>query len=241
MNAYSECDSIAVECNIVEYEKDIVAQTKMMVNMVYDDNTTIADHIDANTYEKLKQILVNNNSYVKTFDKYKPGVWLSLMESVVMKKSGLDDKKGIDRYFLSQAKKDEKEILEVESVQFQTDMLMGFSDEIMNLLLKSYADDFDLNVDMLNELYTVWKAGDTEKLYTIGAGDENKLTDEEIKLTEQYNKEMLTDRNIGMVEKAEQYLSDGKNVFFIVGAMHMVGEDGIVAQLTKKGYTVTRL
>lgn len=241
LNAYINSDSLAVECDIVAFEKNIAAQVETSKQLIYTDGTTITDHIDKETYEGLKKLLTDNNLYISTYDKCKPSMWESLADSLVVKKSGLDDKKGLDRFFLTQAKKDGKEILEVESVKFQMDMLAGFSDELMNLMLKSYLTDFDKQVKSLNELYTVWKAGDTDKLYNLGSEEEDKLTEKDKALADDYNKQMLTDRNKGMVDKAEKYMADGKNVFYVVGAMHMVGDDGIVKLLEAKGYTVKRL
>ena len=241
MNAYNECESIAVECDIVAFEKDLTAQIEMSTDMVYTDGTKISDHLDNEIYEGLKKILVDNKSYMSAYDTFKPAMWMSLADVIVLEKAGLDEKRGLDRYFLKKATTDKKEILEIESIEFQTQMLMGFSDELMNIMLKSYIEDLDLQAEMLSELYDSWRAGDTEKLYTIGSGEEDELTEAEKILIEDYNKQMLTDRNNGMVDKAEQYLSEGRKVFYIVGAMHMVGDDGIVEQLEAKGYTVTRL
>ena len=52
---------------------------------------------------------------------------------------------------------------------------------------------------------------------------------------------MLTDRNIGMADKAEEYLDSGKSVFFAVGAAHMVDSDGVVQLMKDRGYTVERI
>ncbi len=50
----------------------------------------------------------------------------------------------------------------------------------------------------------------------------------------------LKSRNAGMADTAAGYLESGKKVFFVVGAGHMVGPDGIPALLKKMGYTVER-
>ena len=42
-------------------------------------------------------------------------------------------------------------------------------------------------------------------------------------------------------ETADEALRAGKNVFYIVGIAHMLGEDGIVEGLRQLGYTVTQV
>jgi len=237
--AFNKSDYLAVECDIVAFQEDLVRQMESSAGLVYTDGTTIEDHIPSDTYEKVKKILTDNDLYMSVYDKMKPSVWSSLLDNLLVKKSGLNADLGIDTYLLKQAKQSKKKILEIESVEFQMDMLSNFSDEIQALMLKSYTDDFNKQVDMLKELYTNWNSGDIENLSKMSDEEDDSLTDAEKVLYEQYNKVMLTDRNVGMVTKAEQYLSEGKNTFFVVGAMHMVGDKGIVAQLKAKGYTVT--
>jgi uncharacterized protein YbaP (TraB family) len=58
---------------------------------------------------------------------------------------------------------------------------------------------------------------------------------------EAYNKIMLTDRNHGMAEKASEYLKEGKNCLFMVGAAHYGGEEGVDNLLEDMGYTVEKI
>ena len=48
---------------------------------------------------------------------------------------------------------------------------------------------------------------------------------------------LLTDRNRNMAERAQEHLERG-NAFIAVGALHLPGEDGLVALLEEAGYTV---
>lgn len=53
-------------------------------------------------------------------------------------------------------------------------------------------------------------------------------------------KKMIVDRNIRMAERAAPLLKTG-NAFIAVGALHLIGEQGLVELFRKEGYTVTRL
>ena len=242
-DAFDKSDYLAVECDIVAYEKDLKKQIKMSTDLAYTDGTTIKDHVDKDTYEKCKQLLKNNGEYMSVYDSMKPSAWMSLIDNIVVNKSGLSTSNGLDRYFLTKAKKNKKKILEVESVEFQMNMLTGFSDDTMNLLLKSYTTQtLDEQVKSIRELFFAWKAGNIDALYKIGSGSPDaSASAKEKELYEEYNKQMLTNRNNGMVTKAQQYLSENKKCFYVVGAMHMVGKDGIVEQLKAKGYDVKRI
>lgn len=79
----------------------------------------------------------------------------------------------------------------------------------------------------------MWKKGDEQTLLKIT----NSLYSDP-----EYGKVMLTDRNIGMAEKIEGYLNSNKEeeYFIVVGALHYLGEYGIIELLEDKGFTVVR-
>ncbi|MBO9597545.1 MAG: TraB/GumN family protein, partial [Cohnella sp.] len=59
-------------------------------------------------------------------------------------------------------------------------------------------------------------------------------------LFDEFDSEFLVNRNIGMVEKIDRYLSEGETgtYLFAVGSLHMVGEHGLVEELERRGYQV---
>ena len=67
------------------------------------------------------------------------------------------------------------------------------------------------------------------------------LTPEEEAAAEEFGRTLVTDRNAVMIRAADEALRAGKNVFYIVGIAHMLGEDGIVEGLRQLGYTVTQV
>ncbi len=68
-----------------------------------------------------------------------------------------------------------------------------------------------------------------------------ELTEAQREMLEDYNDKMLTQRNLGMRDKAVQWLEAGDKVFFAVGAAHLVDEGGLVELLRAGGYTVEQI
>jgi uncharacterized protein YbaP (TraB family) len=52
---------------------------------------------------------------------------------------------------------------------------------------------------------------------------------------------MLQDRNVRMADATEQFLKGKERAFVVVGAAHMVGPDGVVRILEKRGYKVEQV
>ena len=242
-NAFKECTALAVEADITAVTDDLSQAMDLTKKMMYTDGTTIKDHISDETYQKVVKLLTDNNSYMELYDYYMPWVWTSLIDNIVLQKSGLDANKGVDTVLINRAKKENKKVLEVESVDFQLDLFKGFSDEMQEIMLQSYTEDgaIEAQVEALNELYDKWKKGTIKAEDVIDDVDESSMTDEEKALNDEYNKKMLDDRNIGMADKAEEYMQGSETVMFVVGAAHFQGEKGILKLMEDKGCTVTQL
>ena len=120
-------------------------------------------------------------------------------------------------------------------------MMTGYSDALQEMLLKEnvYANPEEY-WESVDELYELWCAGDEAALIEEMKDDLSEMTEEELKLYEEYNKAMMTDRNDGMLNVAKQYLESGDVVFYAVGLAHLLDENnGLVFTLREAGYTVT--
>lgn len=243
MDAFESCDALAVECDITNSDFDTASLYR---SMSYKDNTTIDQHISAEVYEAASAILIEayGESVVENLKHYKPIFWYLLIDELFMKESELTAEFGIDTYFLDLAEDEEMDILEVESVAFQFDMLLNFSDDLQEFLLAG--DAFTTSeeyLEGLNALYEAWKSGDLETLVEMNFSEPptGYYTAEQLLLLEEYNNAMLFDRNVGMTETAEEYLAQDMEVFYVVGEGHMVGDKGVVQLLTEAGYIVEQI
>ena len=242
--AYAESDTLAFEVDMSNIYSDITASSSMLTDIIYSDGTTIKDHLSEDTYNKLVQILQENGAYSSLYDYYKPLMWESLIENIIISKSGLNATKGVDMVLTNRAKADGKNIEEVESMNFQMSMFNGLSDEITEMMMSAYAEDgaIEEQTKQIKDLYEKWKNGTmTETDVQDEEVDESKLTEEEKALLEEYNNALLTDRNKGMTEKVIDYMKSGKTVMLVVGTAHFLGDDGIVELLRKQGVTVTQI
>lgn len=240
LEAYNGSDALAVEADIIAFEKDLEAAYKAMMPLIYTDGTKISDHISAELYSRAVGAMRDTGMYMSVYDMYKPAVWMSLIESACIEGAGLDTEKGIDRFFLKDAKKNDKTIVEIESAEEQYAMLGGFSDELQELLLEDAvtAHEDGSDVTGLKELAEAWGKGNEEVLNEMVLLPEDEEIDA---LTQEYWKAMMTDRNNGMVEYCKEAIGSGDEVFVVVGLAHFLGEDGIVNQLREAGFTVEEI
>lgn len=239
--AYSAADSLAVECDVIALESDYDAMGKIMASWLYEKSGHIYDHIDAELYEEAKLLMDVIGLYTPLHDRYVPAVWSSFIDNYLVSYLGYDSEIGIDAYFLNRAKEENKPILEIESVTFQNQMMIDFSEELQEFLLKSSVEAYydPETPDRYTEMIDVWCAGDEERFEAFLASEDDDIeSDEERTLYEEYNNAMLVERNRTMTDFAEDCLKKGEEVFICVGAAHVVGEGAIVDVLRERGYTV---
>lgn len=236
--AFLSADVLAVEADIVSLETDLAEMTELSKLMIYDDGSTIRDHIPQDVYEAAKALLTENEMYNFAYDYMKPAMWSSMLDLMTSDAAGLTEDYGVDRYFLSLAHERGMRVHELESARMQYEMLTGFSDDLSTLLLKTALEDREAQVQELLTLYEIWKSGDFEAFSLYMLEEPEGLTEEEQRLYEEYTVAMMDARNVGMAEQAAELLESGETCFYIVGAGHMVGDTGLVAALGRAGYTV---
>ena len=240
-NAYADSDYLAVECDTIAYAQDTLAQMEMSQMMVYSDGSTIEDHLSAETFKKVKKYLLDTDSFNSNYVYFKPALFESLLSNAAAEKSGMSSEYGIDESFPEMARFDDKEIIEVESIESQMQMITTIPDGYYDISLSMAVDSLLEEKDPMGELYRAWIAGDIDYFEKQLFEESPELTDEQRGYLEEYNQAMLTDRNKLMADVADEIFKDGKNCFYVVGLAHMIGEDGIVALLEDMGYTVTRI
>ncbi len=102
---------------------------------------------------------------------------------------------------------------------------------------------------ILRETLTVSDSKEAEKKFSHlvknwHQGNFSELEDiieEQKKKNLTYHQALLTNRNKRWIPQIENFLMEDKNVLVIVGAAHLVGDDGLVALLTEKGYQLERV
>lgn len=235
LNAYRNSDSIAVEFDLMEYEKDLSNQFQILANFTYEDSKTIKDVLDETTYQLGIEILKNAGLYYSVIDSYKPIIWESLIESISMQETGLDELYGIDKYFLNLAKEDHKKIIELESAEYQYNVLNSFTEEEQVYFLKEMIQNYEASKENTKQLYEQYKKGNKNDLENLLF---EKTTNEYV---DTYNHKLITIRNENMFTSLKEKLNSNKIIFCTVGLGHIIGENGLADLFSKEGYTITIL
>lgn len=113
----------------------------------------------------------------------------------------------------------------------------------MAVLLESYLPPNDAaSAASTGLLYEALLQGNANALETMLAAESTEVfSPEEQALYNAYNDLLLTQRDAKMTAAVLNYLAEGKNVFVVVGAAHVLGPTGLVDSLQSAGCAVRRV
>lgn len=239
----ADCDALAVEFDIVAYEQDTKAQMRDLAQFVYTDGTKVSDHMPSELYERAAALLQEAGLAPGLMANYNVAMWTQLVDqAAIMTRTDFDLSVGMDRSLIQYCYEHNIPVRDVESSSQQYGLLNSFSDELNLLMMEQTLEGLEDYGENLHQLYEAWADGDYDHIVEVlDQEDDLELTPEQEALVEDYNHQMLDQRNLGMAEKAQQWLEAGDKVFFAVGAAHLVGDAGLVELLRQAGYTVEQV
>ncbi|WP_160394904.1 TraB/GumN family protein [Paenibacillus sp. MMS18-CY102] len=231
--AFKSADYLAVEVDLSKTDEK-TSNYLIAKYGTYTDGTTLKDHVSADTYKQIGAILKSRKIAENAFDSYKPWVVSQVISTFQVADKGYEPSLGIDQYFLDNANKTKKPVIELETYEQQIKMFADFSVGLQEDMLKAAIAGYNNpNTDSsgIDELTAMWKDGDENTLASLA---------KQMSANEEYYKAMLADRNAGMAEKVTGFLNspDKKTYFVVVGALHMLGDDGVVTKLRAGGFKV---
>lgn len=239
-SAFDQAEALAVEFDVRLYEQDLAAQVQDLLNYTYIDGTTIQDYIDPELYQEAVALLPSSGMPEDMMKLYKPIFWATLIEAASYETETTSTTLGIDLHMIDAAYARNMPVLSIESPDFQSSTTANFSPELQELCLRQAVDNAPYASQDLLGLLDLWVSGD-EEAFSEYLNATQEMPEDIAALMEEYNKAMITDRNLNMTDYAEDLLAEGKPTMICVGAAHIVGEGAMAQLLAERGYTVTRV
>ena len=232
--AYEIADNLVVEVDISNV--DPITTTQLLMEYgTYPEGESLKGNLSEDLYNRLSGLFGDSGISILMMDGFRPWVISTLIEEMQLEEMGYSAEYGIDVYFIKKAKEDAKNIIELETAEYQLELLSSLSDELMIAVIEDILDNPPTQEDM-DRLFNAWESGDTKLLESVVFDDIA-----ETPMFEPYYDRIYTERNYQMAEKIEEFMADDLVYFIVAGAAHLVGEDGLLSILEDRGYEVTQL
>lgn len=230
--AYAASDKLYFETDIAGLN-DFAVQARMMQELTYSDERTLQTVLNPEAYNSLAAYAGQVGLPLQMLEKFKPGLLVSTLQVIEFQKLGFTPQ-GVDAHFNGRAMGDGKPVGELEPIDAQIGFIanMGEGNESEFIML-SLEDMKEISTSM-EQMVSAWRSGDNAQLAELFVDD----------MKEQHPplyKSLLLDRNNNWMPIIEGMFKETGTEFVLVGAAHLVGEDGLLSLLEKKGYEISRV
>jgi len=200
---------------------------------MYTDGRTLEDVVSKSTYQLIVDRLQRIGIPIAAMRPMKPWVVGLTLMALEVQKAGFDPKLGVDRHYFEKAKKAGKEVRALETVAYQIDRFDGMPAAAQEQMLRASLEDIETQLENVTALAGAWAAGD--------AGATEKFLLASLKEAPEAYERLVAERNRNWMPAIDACLQQAQPCFIVVGAAHIVGPDGLVTLLKRKGYRVEQM
>ncbi|WP_338872152.1 TraB/GumN family protein [Myxococcus stipitatus] len=232
--AFSKAEVLAVEVDTTRTDPTTLQKLVLELGTL-PEGQGLSQRLDPTTRELLERTATRLGIAAQGLERLRP--WLAglLLNNLEFEAAGYKQGHGIDRAFLDRAHGLQKQVMELETADGQLRMLAGTPDKLQDLMLRDQLRREQPPAEIVEALTSAWKAGDADGMAALLLEGAKDATYRPV-----YER-VFFERNVQMANKLDTLLAEPRVHLVVVGAGHVVGPEGIVALLQKKGHTVRQL
>lgn len=225
--AYGGSKALVMELDISKVDQMEMAGW-MMEHGMLKQGTTLRATIGEARYHRVSTEAERLGVPMEAADMLEPwALGLQLLEMQYMQ-LGFDPQQGVEQQLQHKAQADGKPISGLETMDEQLGVLQGMSYPDQARFLDMIVSEMHDVESETQSVVTAWRNGDSAKL---GA-----LLSDEYKSFPMLYRLLVTDRNKRWVPQIEKLLHANQDYFVVVGALHLVGDGGLLELMRRDGY-----
>lgn len=229
-SAFASADTLIEEIDMNEANDPELAKLVLAKGM-YPEGQRLSSQVSPETYAKLRAWIEQSGLVVAPFERMKPWMVAMTLQTLALQRLGFDPSLGLDRYFHQASVKAGKHFIALETAAEQIDFLDRLSPATQDRMLLESIETADADMSEIRTVAQAWRTGDADTVEEFAVGT---LTD-----APEVYQSLLVDRNRRWIPAIESCM-ETRRCFVVVGAAHLVGPEGLITLLRKKGYTVSQ-
>lgn len=233
--AFEDAEQLVFEISPEEMNNPALGQ-KMAQAAMRTDGKTLQQSMSEATWKQLEAFAAERKMPIANFQGFEPWFVTLIMSVTEMQKIGLNPELGLDKHFMNRAAKAGKPAKGLETGESQIAVLDGMSAKLQEQSLQDLLDDAGNMKTEIDTMHDIWRKGDDKGLFDL-------MTREMVEKYPELYQSINVDRNKAWLPKLDALLKDNDkdDVLVVVGALHLLGKDGVVEMLKDKGYKVERM
>lgn len=163
---------------------------------------------------------------------FQPWFAALMLDEAQMSKLGFAAASGVDEQLAERARSDNKEVIGLETVDDQFSIFSQLSLDEQRRYMRFSLTSLDSAAADIDATITAWRQGDTRTL--------EKLLTDDFKDFPDLRQSLTIDRNRQWLAKIIPMLNEDHDYLIVVGALHLIGSDGLIDLLQKRGWQVSQ-
>lgn len=230
--AYADADALYMELDMDDIDPLLTQATINRLGLL-DEGNSLREVMGEELYAEAVRTAEELDIPLEMLDRTEPWYAAITVEQLALARLGFNPLYGVEMHLLNKATGDGKEILGFETVEQQLGYLDGLSLDAQRALLMLTLSETGAMREVMDDLILAWRSGDIEYL-------ENTLLDDVSGYPELYET-IVASRNRLWVDTIDALLDRGEDYLVVVGALHLVGEDGVPQLLEQRGVRITQM
>jgi uncharacterized protein YbaP (TraB family) len=227
--AFAASVTLVEEIDLAEAESLALAPAILAKGM-YVDGRRFDNIVSKETAVLVAARLKESGLPVEMFQVMKPWMVMLTIAALEAQKAGLDPNLGLDKHFYDRAKAAGKTIVGLETAESQIDRFDKMSEALQEQLLRSSLSEADTSRNNLKSIVAAWRRGDSAEL-------EKTLLSDFTEYPAAY-RSLIVERNHNWIPEIDACLTRPQPCLVVVGAAHLVGPDGLLTLMQRKGYRI---
>ena len=229
LDAFNASDRLVLEIDLQNTPAG-AAQRLTLEKAVYRDGSNLAQNVSQETYQLASKRAAELGIDMQVVQPMKPWFVAMTMLAVKLQRMGLDPKLGVDHHLAERAKRDGKPTSGLETLEFQLGIFDQLSKREQELMLRETAGELERIDKNVKDIVESWLKGDGERLAALLLAGMRQYPELQQKL--------VIERNRRWLDQIAKLVEQGSNAMVVVGAAHLVGQEGIVDMLKARGLSV---
>jgi uncharacterized protein YbaP (TraB family) len=231
-NVYDDAETLYMELDMDDLDPLLMQSTINRLGML-DDGTSLRDVMGDDLYAEAMTVATELDIPLEMLERTEPWFAAITIEQLALARIGFNPSYGVEMHLLQKATRDGKAILGFESVEQQLAYLDGLSlDAQRELLMQTLTESATIR-EIMDDLILAWRSGDIDYL-------EQTLLEDVSGYPELYDT-IVANRNRLWVDTIDELLQQGEDYLVVVGALHLVGEDGLPQLLEQRGVRILQM
>ncbi len=230
--AMAAAQTLCFETDIAEM-RSLKAQQMLLGQAMFQDGNTLQSKLSPEAWKAVQDYCSQSGMRSEQVNGLKPWMFMMQMAVIELTKLGVTSE-GVDTHLQREGEKAGKSFAALETLEEQINYLTSSADGHESEYVISSLEDLKEIPEKFPELVAAWRAGDLTAL-------DDLLSKELREKYPEMHRKLIVDRNQQWLPKVEEMLASDPVEFVLVGVGHLCGEEGLIAQLRKRGCTIEQI